>query len=93
MAKMGMAFLPLVYGMGLKEPLQVQKKQKKKDKDTCVTKEEEDMCPPSGQEVAHLEFVARVAQAFGFSCLDAAIYSPFRRLANFVWSQTHRHMH
>lgn len=81
-AKMGLVFLPLVYGMGLKEPLQMQKRQKKK-KDTCVTQEEEDMCPPSGQEVVHLDFVARVAQAFGFSCLAAAIYSPFRRLAKF----------
>ena len=82
-AKMGLVFLPLVYGMGLKEPLQMQKRQKKKKKDTCVTQEEEDMCPPSGQEVVHLDFVARVAQAFGFSCLAAAIYSPFRRLAKF----------
>ena len=81
-AKMGLVFLPLVYGMGVKEPLQMQERQKKK-KDTCVTQEEEDMCPPSGQEVVHLEFVARVAQAFGFSCLAAAIYSPFRRLAKF----------
>ena len=81
-AKMGLVFLPLVYGMGLKEPLHMQKRQKKK-KDTCVTQEEEDMCPPSGQEVAHLDFVARVAQAFGFSCRAAAIYSPFRRLAKF----------
>lgn len=77
-AKMPLVFLPFVYGMGLKQPQPVQKRQTKK-KSTCVTKED---APPSGQEVVHLDFAAKVAQAFAWSCVDAAVYSPFRRLAN-----------
>ena len=76
-AKMPLVFLPFVYGMGLKQPQPVQKRQKKKS--TCVTNED---APLSGQEVVHLDFAAKVAQAFAWSCVDAAVYSPFRRLAN-----------
>jgi len=75
-AKMPLVFLPLVYGMGLKQPQPVHKRQKKS---TCVTNED---VPPSGQEVAQLDFAAKVAQAFGFSCVAAAVYSPFRRPDN-----------
>jgi len=42
-AKTGLVFLPFVYGMGLKEPQQVQKRQKKKS--ACATNEK---VPPSG---------------------------------------------
>lgn len=46
--------------------------------------------PPSGQEIVHLGFGAKVAQAFGVSYADAAVYSPFRKLANLgVVTNTH----
>ena len=73
--KMPLVFLPFVYGMGLNQPQPVQKRQKKKS--TCVTKED---APPLGQEVVHLDFAAKVVQAFAWSCVDAAV--SFRRLAN-----------
>ena len=76
-AKMPLVFGTLVYGMGLNQPQPVPKRQKKKS--TCVTKED---VPPSGQEVVQLEFAAKVVQAFGFSCVAAAVYSPFRRPDN-----------
>ena len=76
-AKIPLVLLPFVYGMGLKQPQPVPERQKKKS--TCVTKED---VPPSGQEVAHLDFAAKVVQAFAWPCVDAAVYSPFRRLAN-----------
>ena len=74
-AKMPLVCLPFVYGMGLNQPQPVQKRRKKK-KSTCVTNED---VPPSGQEVAQLDFAAKVVHAFGFSCVAAAVYSPFRR--------------
>lgn len=50
--------------------------------------------PPSGQEIAHLGFGAKVAQALGVSYADAAVYSPFRRLANLgVVTNTYTHKH
>ena len=76
-AKMPLVFLPFVYGVGLNQPQPVQKRQKKKS--TRVTHED---VPPSGQEVVQLDFAAKVVQAFGFSCVAAAVYSPFRRPDN-----------
>ena len=73
-AKMPLVCLPFVYGMGLNQPQPVQKRQKKKS--ACVTNED---VPPSSQEVAQLDFAAKVVHAFGFSCLAAAVYSPLRR--------------